>query len=60
MPMNEDDDDARHRANIAALIAVAIIILLGVVAFHFISKNLAMERCQEERRSDCNLLTDNP
>jgi hypothetical protein len=54
-----DDEDARHRTNIAVLIAAAIIVVIGLITFHFFSRNLAMERCQEERRSDCDSVTGN-
>jgi hypothetical protein len=56
----DDDEDRRHRANIAVLIAAAIVIVLGLIAFHFFSQNLAMERCQEERRSDCDSVAGAP
>jgi hypothetical protein len=52
-----DDDDARHRANITVLIAAAIIVIIGLITFHYFSRNLALERCQEERRSDCDSVT---
>jgi hypothetical protein len=55
-----DDDDARHRANITVLIAAVIVVTIGLIAFHFYSRNLAMERCQEERRSDCDSITGSP
>ena len=51
--MSDGDDDDRHNANIAVLVAIAIVVILGVVLMHFISANLSMERCLEERRHDC-------
>ena len=55
-----DDDNARHRANITVLVVAVIIVVIGVIAFHFYSRNLAMERCQEERRSDCDAVSGSP
>ena len=49
----DDDEDGRHAANIAVLIAVVVIIGLALLVIHYISGNLATERCIEERRHDC-------
>ncbi len=50
---DNDDHDARHSANITVLIVAAVIVIVGLVLFHFISENLKMERCLEEHRHDC-------
>ncbi len=51
--MSEDDNDNRHNANIAVLVAVAIIVILGGFLIHWLSDNLKIERCLEERRRGC-------
>ncbi|HWD29250.1 MAG TPA: hypothetical protein VG387_18910 [Rhizomicrobium sp.] len=54
-PPNDDgnEDEKRHSDNMAVLAVAAIIIIVGLILFHFISKNLATERCIEEHRRGC-------
>ncbi|HJW42599.1 MAG TPA: hypothetical protein VJ476_15395 [Rhizomicrobium sp.] len=53
-----DDEDNRKSANIAVLVAVAIVVVLGVILMSFLSSHLKTERCLEERRRDCVPVTD--
>ena len=48
-----EDDDRRHADNMAVLAVAAIIVIVGLILFHFISKNLATEKCIEEHRRGC-------
>jgi len=51
--MPEDDHDNRHNANIAVLVAVVILVIVGGLVMHWLSDSLKMERCLEERRRGC-------
>jgi hypothetical protein len=53
-----DDENGRQRANVAVLVAVAIVVVLGVILMNFLSSHLKMERCLEERRRDCVPISD--
>jgi hypothetical protein len=48
-----DDEEKRHADNMAVLAVAAIIIIVALILFHFISQNLATEKCIEERRRGC-------
>lgn len=48
-----EDEDNRRRANIAVLVAVAIVVVLGVMLMNLLFANLKTERCLEERRRAC-------
>jgi hypothetical protein len=48
-----DDKDRRHADNMAVLAVAAIIVIVALILFHFISKNLETERCLEEHRHGC-------
>ena len=51
--MPDDDHDNRGGANIAVLVAVVILVILGGLVMHWLSDSLKMERCMEERRRGC-------
>jgi len=48
-----NDEDRRHADNMAVLAVAAIIVIVALILFHFISKNLETERCLEEHRRGC-------
>ena len=50
---DNDDEDGRHADNMAVLAVAAIIIIVALILFHFISRNLDTERCLEEHRRGC-------
>jgi hypothetical protein len=53
-PDDEDkDEDGRHADNMAVLAVAAIIVILALILFHFISQNLETEKCIEEHRHGC-------
>ena len=52
-PSPEDDDSRRNRGNIAALIAIVVLALLGYWAFTAIEKQRALQKCLAEGRRDC-------
>ncbi|MBV9290612.1 MAG: hypothetical protein JO288_22815 [Hyphomicrobiales bacterium] len=54
----EDDDSRRSRGNIAALIAVIALALLGYWAFTAIEKQRELQKCVAEGRRDCLNLTE--
>ena len=49
----EDDDSGRRRANVAALIAIVVLALLGYWAFTAIQKQRELQKCLAEGRRDC-------
>ena len=49
----EDDDSGRRRGNVAALIAIIGLALLGYWAFTAIQKQRALQKCVAEGRRDC-------
>ena len=53
MDPEPDDDEKRHSDNMAVLAVAVIIILVCLILYHFIAKNLATERCIEEHRFGC-------
>ncbi len=52
-PPPEDDDDAARRQSYAVLVAGLVIAVLGIWLGHLLYSELQLERCQEERRRDC-------
>jgi hypothetical protein len=52
-PPPEDDDSRRSRGNIAALIAIIVLALLGYWAFTAIQKQRELQKCLAEGRRDC-------
>jgi len=53
MPEPSDDENKRHGDNMAVLAVAAIIVIVAIIVLHFVSANLKMERCLEERRFGC-------
>ena len=49
----EDDDTGRSRGNIAALIAIVVLALLGYWAFTAIQHMRDVQKCLGEGRRDC-------
>ena len=49
----DDDDSGRRRANVAALIAIVVLALLGYWAFTAIQKQRELQKCLAEGRRDC-------
>jgi hypothetical protein len=50
------DDEERHasgRGNIAAIIAVVVIVALGYWAFHYIDQQRKLQNCLDSGRRDC-------
>jgi len=52
-PPRSDDDAGRRRTNIAALIAIVVLALLGYWAFHAIDQQRKLQKCLDEGRNDC-------
>jgi hypothetical protein len=52
-PGPEEQDDDPGRRNIAALIAIAVLVLLGYWAFTAIDHSRKVQRCLAEGRRDC-------
>jgi hypothetical protein len=52
-PLANDDGAGRSRANLAALIAIVVLIALGYWAFHAIDQQRKLQRCLDEGRHDC-------
>ena len=49
----EDDDSGRGRGNIAALVAIVVLALLGYWAFTAIQHMRDVQKCLAEGRRDC-------
>jgi hypothetical protein len=47
------DGDPRRRCNVAALIAIVVLALLGYCAFNAIDRRRKLARCLDEGRRDC-------
>ncbi len=43
----------RRRGNIAALIAIVVLAILGYWAFHAIDQQRKLQKCLDEGRHDC-------
>ncbi|HKN27490.1 MAG TPA: hypothetical protein VJY34_06225 [Roseiarcus sp.] len=52
-PEDRDDERPRSRANIAALIAIVVLALLGSWAFTAIDKQRKLQKCLDEGRRNC-------
>lgn len=52
-PPANDDGAGRSRANLAALIAIIVLALLGYWAFNAIDHQRKLQRCLDEGRHDC-------
>ena len=52
-PSGRDEDLGRRRTNLAALIAVVVLALLGYWAFNAIDRQRQLQRCLDEGRHDC-------
>ena len=52
-PPRSDGDARRRRANIAALIAIVVLAILGYWAFHAIDQQRKLQKCLDEGRHDC-------
>ncbi len=52
-PPANDDGAGRNRANLAALIAIVVLALLGYWAFTAIGHQRQLQRCLDEGRHDC-------
>jgi hypothetical protein len=54
---DNDEDDEPHagggRGNLAALIAVVVLIGLGYLAFNFIDQQRKLQNCLDSGRHDC-------
>jgi hypothetical protein len=48
-----DEDLGRRRGNIAALIAIVVLAILGYWAFHAIDQQRKLQKCLDEGRRDC-------
>ena len=51
-----DEDEAEHsggRGNIAAIIAVVVLVALGYWAFNYIDQQRKMQNCLDSGRHDC-------
>jgi hypothetical protein len=52
-PPANDDGAGRSRANLAALIAIVVLAILGYWAFDAIDRQRQLQRCLDEGRRDC-------
>ena len=52
-PPESDDNSGGRRANLAALIAIVVLAILGYWAFNAIDKQRKLARCLDEGRRDC-------
>jgi hypothetical protein len=52
-PSGRDEDLGGRRANIAALIAIVVVAILGYWAFHAIDQQRKLQKCLDEGRHDC-------
>jgi hypothetical protein len=52
-PPANDDGAGRSRANLAALIAIVVLAVLGYWAFTAIDHQRKLQRCLDEGRHDC-------
>jgi hypothetical protein len=52
-PPANDDGAGRNRANLAALIAIVVLALLGYWAFTAIDHQRQLQHCLDEGRHDC-------
>jgi hypothetical protein len=57
LPPANDDGSGRSRTNVAALIAIVVLALLGYWAFTAIDHQRQVQRCLDEGRHDCLELT---
>lgn len=53
-PANDPGDRARARANIAALLFAAVLVLVGWLLVHKLGQNAKMEDCLMSGRTNCN------
>jgi hypothetical protein len=53
LPPANDDGDGRSRSNVAALIAIVVLALLGYWAFTAIDHQRQVQRCLDEGRHNC-------
>ena len=51
--MSGGESSGRNRANIAALVAILVIVALGYWAFTAIQRQREIARCLDEGRRDC-------
>jgi hypothetical protein len=52
-PGEEDEAPSSGRGNIAAIIAVVVIVALGYWAFNYIDHQRKMQNCLDSGRHDC-------
>ena len=52
-PSGRDEDLGRRRTNLAALIAIVVLAILGYWAFHAIDQQRKLQKCLDEGRHDC-------
>jgi len=52
-PEHRDDERGGSRANLAALIAIVVLALLGYWAFDAIEKQRKLQNCLDEGRRNC-------
>jgi hypothetical protein len=52
-PPANDDGAGRSRANLAALIAIVVLALLGYLAFNYIDQQRKLQNCLDSGRRDC-------
>jgi hypothetical protein len=49
----DEEPQASGRGNIAALIAIVVLIALGYLAFNYIDKQRKLQNCLDSGRHDC-------
>ncbi len=52
-PDDRDEEEGRSRANVAALIAIVVLALLGYWAFTAIDRQRKLQNCLDEGRRNC-------
>ena len=52
-PDDRNDETSRRRANVAALIAIVVLALLGYWAFSAIDRQRKLQKCLDEGRHNC-------
>jgi hypothetical protein len=52
-PDDRGDESSRRRANVAALIAIVVLALLGYWAFSAIDRQRKLQNCLDEGRHNC-------
>ena len=52
-PPEDDEDSGRRRGNIAAIVAIVVLALLGYWAFTAIQHMRDVQKCLAEGRRDC-------